>query len=161
MSDISLISRRKFIATGSLALAGATLSYAGVPSLNYKSDTIRLGIIGAGTRGTGIARLLKALPGVTVTACCDILPDNLSNILQHTAPKTKSYSRYEQLLQDKKIDAVIMPPPLYLHFPMAKAALEAGKHVYLEKTMTYSIEEALELEKRVKASGLVLQNGHQ
>ncbi|WP_256011255.1 Gfo/Idh/MocA family protein [Desertivirga xinjiangensis] len=161
MSDISLISRRKFIATGSLALAGATLSYAGVPALQSKSDTLRLGIIGAGTRGTGIARLLKALPGLTVTACCDIQPDNLSRILQHTAPKTKSYSRYDQLLGDKNVDAVIIATPLYLHFPMAKAALDAGKHVYLEKTMTYSIEEALELEKRVKGSGLVLQIGHQ
>ena len=144
-------------------VAGTALTYAGIPayitSINNKA--LRLGIIGTGTRGAGLAKLIKNLPNLTVTACCDILPSRLAEALLHTPAGAKSYAKYQQLLEDKNIDAVIIATPLYLHFPMANAALDAGKHVYVEKTMTYNINEALMLESKVKSTGLILQVGHQ
>ena len=65
-------------------------------------------------------------------------------------------------MDDKSIQAVVIATPLYLHYPMASDALKAGKHVYLEKTMTYTIDEAIALVKEAKNhSRQVLQIGHQ
>jgi predicted dehydrogenase len=74
----------------------------------------------------------------------------------------KVFKDYRKLLDDSTIDAVVIAPPLNMHFPIAAAALIAGKHVYLEKTMTYNIAQALELVRLSKKhSGQVLQVGHQ
>ena len=156
-----MLSRRKFIKNGVLVSSAMALPYTNFASVLGANDVVRLGIIGAGTRGTGIAKLLKKLPGLSVTACCDIMPDHLTQILTHASPNTKKYTDYRRLLEDKNIDAVIIATPLYLHYSMAVDALMAGKHVYLEKSMTYDIPQALDLEKRVNQSKLVFQVGHQ
>lgn len=156
-----MLSRRKFIKNGVLVSSAMALPYTNFAAVLGTGDVVRLGIIGAGTRGTGIAKLLKKLPGLSVTACCDIMPDHLAQILTHTSPNTKKYTDYRRLLEDKNVDAVIIATPLYLHYPMAVDTLTAGKHVYLEKSMTYDIPQALELEKRVNQSKLIFQIGHQ
>jgi predicted dehydrogenase len=101
------------------------------------------------------------MPGFQVTACCDILPGNLEKAAQFTGGKAKNYSDYRALLEDRSVDAVIIATPLFLHAPMALDALSAGKHVYLEKSLSYNIEEAMLLEKKVKQSKLVFQVGYQ
>jgi len=73
----------------------------------------------------------------------------------------KSYTDYRKLLEDKNIDAVIIATPLYLHYPMTLDALDAGKHMYLEKSMTYDIPQAIDLAKKVESSKLVFQLGFQ
>src|SRR5690606_10014585 len=106
MSDM-LFTRRKFLSTGTLALSGTALSYAGLTSFIPKSkDLIRVGIIGTGTRGTGLARLIKNLPELTVTAYCDILSVNAAKIVGHVSAKAKKYDDYRKLLEDKEVDAV-------------------------------------------------------
>lgn len=154
-------SRREFIKGGVLVGAAMALSYPNFAAVPGVDDVVRLGIIGGGTRGTGIAKLLKKLPGLSVTACCDIMPDRLVQLLAQASPNAKKYTDYRRLLEDKDIDAVIIATPLYLHYPMAVDALTAGKHVYLEKSMTYNIQQAIDLEKRVNQSKLVFQVGHQ
>lgn len=155
------ISRRKFLAAGTV-LSGALLS-SRLPAFGRSSDAapVRLGIIGTGNRGGGIAHILQKIPGVTLNACCDIYAPNLDAAVRLAAPGAAAYKDYRRLLEDKSIDAVIIATPLYLHYPMAVGALDAGKHVYLEKTMTYTIDEALSLERKMKGSKLILQVGHQ
>ena len=157
-----IFTRRKFLSAGTLALSGTALSYAGLTSfIPKKNAVIRLGIIGTGTRGTGLARLIKNLPGLTVTAYCDILAVHAAKIVEHVSAKAKKYNDYRKLLEDKEVDAVIIATPLYLHYTMAKDAVAAGKHVYVEKSMTYDIPQALDLEKIVNNAKLVFQVGHQ
>jgi len=158
-----LFTRRRFLSAGTLALSGAALSYAGLTSsfAAANKEVIRVGVIGTGTRGTGLAKLIKSLEGITVTAYCDILDVNAEKIKAHISTKAKRYSDYRKLLEDKEVDAVIIATPLYLHYVMAKDALSAGKHVYVEKSMTYDIPQALDLERRVNSAGLVFQVGHQ
>ena len=157
-----LFTRRKFLTTGTLALSGTALAYTGLTSFIPKSNKgIRFGIIGTGTRGTGLARLIKNLEGLTVMAYCDILSVNTLKIAEHVSAKAKIYNDYRKLLEDKEVDAVIIATPLYLHYVMSKDALAAGKHVYVEKSMTYDIPQALDLEKIVNKSNLVFQVGHQ
>ena len=72
------------------------------------------------------------------------------------------YKDYRKLLDDKSIDAVVVAVPLNLHFPIASDVLKSGKHLYLEKTMTYNAQQSLELVKLAKQHPKqILQVGHQ
>lgn len=156
------ISRRHFVATSAITLSG--LSVFGMKSFSQKfslNDTIRIGLIGTGSRGAGLASLLKEIKGVELVACCDIIPENLKNGLTYAVKGAKGYADYRKLLEDKTIDAVIIATPLFLHHPMSVAALQAGKHVYLEKSLSFDIPQALDLVKKVKDSNLVFQIGYQ
>lgn len=156
-------SRRKFIATGALAITGLTaFGYEGM-SLGDLDQTgpIRIGLIGSGSRGQGLATLLNKIQAFELVACCDIIPENLQGGMKLAAKGARSYTDYKKLLQDKEIQAVIIATPLYLHYPMAVDAIAAGKHIYMEKTMAYTIPQALDLVKKVERSNLVFQVGHQ
>jgi len=158
------LSRREFLTRNAAALSGFALSYAGFPALAkdpFKNDIVRVGLIGTGSRGTGLIKLIGGIPEMQVTACCDPIPEHLKNGLKQAAKGAKAYVDYRKLLEDKNIDAVIIATPLYLHYPMAVDALSAGKHVYLEKSMTYDIAQAIDLEKKVSQSNLVFQVGYQ
>ncbi|MFZ0391908.1 MAG: Gfo/Idh/MocA family oxidoreductase [Calditrichia bacterium] len=157
------MNRRKFISLSTAAAAGLTL---GMPGFARKAngsaaDALNLGIIGTGDRGEWIVYILKDIPGIRVTACCDILPAHLAGGLKQAEPGAKGYEEYRKMLENKDLDGIIVATPLHLHYQMARDALEAGKHVFCEKTMTYSIPQALELETVAKSSGKTFQVGYQ
>lgn len=157
------LSRRKFVANSAITLGG--LAAMNLPfmatAVGFAGEPIRIGLIGSGSRGSGLANTIKDLPGAQIVACCDIIPEHLQNGLAEAAKGAKGYSDYRKLLDDKSIQAVIIATPHYLHAPMAIDALAAGKHVYLEKSLAFSIPQALELVKKAEASPLVLQVGYQ
>ena len=156
------IDRRDFLKKGSLATAGMALgSLSLAPNTFSKNDTIQLGVIGTGARGNGIIRLLQSMPQFKVVACCDILPFRLDDAMNNADKSAKAYTKYQKLLEDPNVDAVLIATPLSMHYEMASAALEAGKHVYCEKTMTYQIDEADRLVNQVEASGKTFLVGHQ
>lgn len=156
------MSRRKFVANSALALGGLVAMdiplFGKTPSLG---DTVQIGIVGTGKRGLGLLNTISDIPGLKVVACCDMIPENLEAATASIGPKAKAYTEYEKLLEDPHVDAVVIATPLYLHYPMAVAALSANKHVYVEKSMAFTIEQSLDLVKRVKASKLVFQVGFQ
>lgn len=156
------IPRRKFISAGAIALTG--VAALGLPSYAapFQDDRkIRVGLIGSGSRGRGLASLMKDLPGNEISACCDIIPEHLQQALSLAARNAKGYSDYRKLLDDKNVDAVIIATPLFLHYQMAVDALDAGKHVYLEKSLAYDIPQTLDLIMKVKESKHVFQVGYQ
>lgn len=168
-------SRRKFLTTASQIgavgglLSGGLLSFTEAASINERSakkkigpnDTVRLGIIGTGGRGMGLMRNTAAIDGMEIVACCDILPFRLEAAMKLAATGAKSYTDYRRLLEQSDLDAVIISTPLYLHYEMIKAALDAGKHIYCEKTMTFTIEEAKKLQPLLEKSDTVFQVGYQ
>ncbi|MGX5820872.1 Gfo/Idh/MocA family protein [Chitinophaga lutea] len=156
----SKIHRRKFLAAGTLALSSLAFRLPVIAGTAEQAP-LRIGVIGTGNRGTGLISLLHKMPGFAVTACCDIIPDKLANALRIAGGKPRGYSDYRTLLEDKQVDAVIIATPLFLHYPMAVAAIDAGKHIYLEKSLSYNINEALDLTERVRKSPLVFQVGYQ
>ncbi|GAA5219797.1 Gfo/Idh/MocA family protein [Membranihabitans marinus] len=119
-----------------------------------------VGLIGCGSRGLGLAKILSNLDNLNFIACCDIMPEKIAAV-QKIDSKIQGYADYEKLLMDANIDAVVIASPLFLHYEMSKNAIDAGKDIYLEKTMAYSIKETLDLEKRVVKSGTILEIGHQ
>lgn len=159
----NLIDRRKFIAHSAIGLGGLVASYSplfagqGISS----NKTVRIGIVGTGKRGLGLINMIEKVQGLEVVACCDLIPDNLSAAVAKAGSKAKGYKDYEKMLADKNVDAVIVAAPLYLHYPMSVAALEMKKHVYVEKSMTFTIEQALDLVRRIRSSKQVLQVGFQ
>src|SRR5690606_37497087 len=145
---------------GTISLAGAAV---GLPSGGSARahETIKVGIIGMGNRGSGLANILRSLPGMELAACCDILDLQLQ--LSASVPdKVTRYTNYRALLEDRAIGSVIIALPEHLHFSVAADALRGGKHVYLEKTMTHTMEEADQLvEIAAQHPNQVLQIGHQ
>ncbi len=160
----NIVNRRNFLKAGGLAASGLAL---GLPGMSWsnplsKNDVINIGVIGTGSRGGGLIRVMKDIPQIRVMACCDILPFHLENGMKNADPKAKAYDNYMALLEDKKLDAVLVSVPLYLHSKIAIDALDAGKHVYSEKTMAYSVDQAFQMVDKVKASPKqTFQVGHQ
>ncbi len=152
--------RREFIIKGGTILAGTAIGFDALSRKIPFSDKINLGVIGTGDRGSGLMKNLKAFPQFNVIACCDVLPFRLENAAA-LYDNCTAYTDYRNLLDNKDVDAVIIATPLSMHYQMAIDALDAGKHVYCEKTMVFSEEEVFGLVKKVEASGLIFQVGHQ
>lgn len=110
---------------------------------------IGIGIIGSGDRGRGLAGTLNSMPvKFSIKAVCDTLSFRLDEIKKADKKGNfKYHNDYKKLLDDKTIEAVIIATPLHNHFEIAAEALKAGKHVYLEKAMTYNAAQTLDLVK--------------
>lgn len=145
------ISRREF--AGGMAFAAA----------QGAADKLRVGVIGCGGRGVGahIATLqkLKETEKVEVNAVCDVFDKRAQQAARLTGGKP--YQDYRQLLANKDVDVVVIATPDHLHAQMAIDAASAGKHVYVEKPMTHTVEEAQRVVAKIKETGVKLQVGVQ
>lgn len=156
------MNRRDFLLNSGLAVAGIT--FTGVSSGKAqiaKNDIVQLGVIGTGARGGGIINLLKQLPQFKTVACSDILPFRLEKAVANAGKGCKGYKDYRKLLADPDVDAVLIATPLSMHYQMVIDALDSGKHIYCEKTMTYEKDHARDLIKKVEASNRTFLVGHQ
>jgi predicted dehydrogenase len=151
-------SRRNFIGKVAGGLAG-TLAASNVMGANTR---VRLGIIGPGARGSEILREALSLPNTECVAAADVYTRRLEEV-KTIAPGAKTFQDYRHLLDDKTIDAVLIATPQHLHCEHFTAALDAGKHVYQEKTMAFTVAHAKKMRAAVKAAGpgRVVQVGHQ
>lgn len=157
-------SRREFLVKSTTAFSAGLvtpiLSSFSVFS-NLPSQTIHIGVIGTGSRGMGLMKILNAIKNVKVTAICDTLPFRLAEA-QNICPKAKAYNSYFDLLDDKSIDAVVVSTPLSTHATIATAAVEANVHIYCEKTMVKGQQATLDLVYKVqKDHKKIFQTGHQ
>jgi predicted dehydrogenase len=158
--------RRDFIRQSGLFTTGLLLhqQMALATTTNEASKVISIGIIGCGDRGNGLGSILNNMPAqFTLKTVSDVLAFRLDNAKQLDKQNNLRYETdYRKILDDKTIDAVIIATPLYMHYEIAVAAIQAGKHVYLEKTMTHNAEQALALVQLMKQyPKQVLQVGHQ
>lgn len=122
---------------------------------------VNVGFIGVGTQGQTLLQRLVRIPGVRVAAICDVYQPHLSRALRMTGSRATTYRDYRRLLDRKDIEAVIIATPLHLHAQMTIEALQSGKHVFCEKMMAYSIEEARRMVQVSRETGKHLQIGHQ
>jgi predicted dehydrogenase len=155
-------SRRQFISTsarGALA-ASVTLPAAQWNAVFGANDRVRLGVIGTGDRGRSVMSSFQKA-GVEVIALCDAYDDYLNRALTMTEGKAKNYADYQRVLEVKDVDAVLIATPDHWHARMAIDACQAGKDVYIEKPLTYSIEEGHDIIKAARASRNVFQVGLQ
>ncbi|MDM4207630.1 oxidoreductase [Klebsiella spallanzanii] len=121
------------------------------------SDAIRVGLIGYGYASkTFHAPLISGTPGMTLAA---VSSSDQSKVLADW-PANKVVSDPRQLFDDSAIDLVVIPTPNDTHFPLAKAALEAGKHVVVDKPFTVTLSQARELDAIAKREGRLLSVFH-
>lgn len=159
------MSRRNFIKHSGIVAGGLMLPNQLLQAFTGTAEEkLNIGIIGCGDRGKGIMETIKELPELfSIKGVCDVLDLRLAETRKIEVPGGfKDYKDYRHLLDDKAIQVVVIATPLHSHFKIATDALAAGKHVFLEKTMTYSITEAVDLVKKVgQYPNQVLQVGHQ
>ena len=170
MTQIDL-SRRNFIKTtaGGAAAAGLLASPASARAAGA-NQRLRIGVIGAGNRGfnTLTKRLLK-LRGlgrnVDLVSVADVYSVHRQRFVdlvkEETGVTPTTHVDHRDLLGEKDIDAVVIAPPDHWHARHTIDSLGAGKHVYCEKPMTHTVDEAAEVLDVWKASGLTMQVGVQ
>ena len=132
------ISRRSFLKTSAAGLAAV-----GVPAVNAlgANDTLRVGCIGTGGRCQTLMKALARVPGVRMTAVCDIWDVHLGMGQKLADPKAVATKHYKAVLDRKDIDAVLIGSPDHWHVPMTIDACAAGKDVYVEKPLTHNLAE--------------------
>src|SRR5256714_13986054 len=151
--------RRDFLkktAAASAAFVTPKLA-AGIVGAN---DRVRLAMIGAGSRGQELLKQIVAVPGTQVVAIADVYTRRFDEAKQ-IAPGIQTFSDYRRVLDMKDIDGVIVASPLHIHARHFVNTLAAGKDLYAEKTMTWSIPEAEKCLESARNSDRVIQIGLQ
>ncbi|HEY2942092.1 MAG TPA: Gfo/Idh/MocA family oxidoreductase, partial [Vicinamibacteria bacterium] len=160
------LSRREFLARSAAGTAAATalsrspVVFAAPP--DSPNDRLQLGIIGVGARvQSGLMEAAQGVPGVEIVGVCDAYKGRVQRAVARTSGRARDYGEWKALLADPSIDAVIVATPDHWHRTHVVEALRAGKHVYVEKPMTLTIEDGAPMIAAAKASGRVLQVGSQ
>lgn len=169
------LSRRKFLGTSALGMAGILI----LPAMGYGrtrssagSDPklVRLGFIGLGQQSMSLLAGFMQVPGVDIIAGADVygvkrkrFEKRVLDFYKKTGKKGTpvTYEKYQDLLKHDDIDAVVIASPDHTHAMIAIAACRAGKDVYLEKPMSFTIYEGQMLRKVVRETNCVLGIGSQ
>lgn len=163
MTEFERFTRRDFLKGSAATITAASvglLSSARADETKTNLEPVKVGFIGVGAEGGMLLSKMQRVPGVDIVAICDIYPPNLKKALDST-PGARGYEDYKFLLERKDIQAVVIATPLYLHAPMAIAAMHAGKQVFCEKMMAYTIEDAQAMARTARDTKKLLQIGHQ
>lgn len=120
---------------------------------------VGIGVIGAGNWGKNLVRDFSQLPDSDLRWICDASSEALGR-LKRAFPAARTTKSFDEVLGDPKVQAVAVAVPVVKHFEVAKAALEAGKHVFVEKPITLHSSEAEELIEIAEDKNLRLMVGH-
>ncbi len=157
--------RRKFIKNATTAAAAFTIVPRFVLGGNGHlppSDTLYIGGIGVGGKGTSDLTSIAESPNAKIVYLCDV-DDRMAVKSKKNFPKAKYYKDFRVMLdkEGKSIDAVTVSTPDHTHAVAAMAAMEMGKHVYVQKPLTHSIKEARLLAEAAKRNQVITQMGNQ
>jgi predicted dehydrogenase len=136
-------------------------SLKGAAQAPASKDKVNLGFIGSGIRGKQLIDEFMAVPAARGVAVADLYDGCLERAKEQLGDKITTTKDYRRLLENKDVDAVVIATPDHLHERITLDALSAGKHVYVEKPMTWTIGEGPRMIAAAKASGKVLQVGSQ
>jgi predicted dehydrogenase len=123
------------------------------------SDRLRIGVVGLGYWGPNLARNFAQLPGAELAWCCDADSERRARV-GGQFPEARLTDRFQDLLDDDRLDAVAVATPVPTHHALAAAALRADKHVFVEKPLAWTVAEAQELEVLAAERARTLMVGH-
>ncbi len=152
------ITRRTFLGTSGVLGLAATAAGAAAPA---PSDRITVGMIAVGSRAHELLEAIKTVKGTEIVGVCDAYRGRIERAVARTDGRARVYESPQAILDDKGIDVVVVASPDHLHKQQVIASLEAGKDVYCEKPLTYTVDEGLEIAAAVKKTGRLLQVGSQ
>ncbi len=122
--------------------AGAAI--ASVPAIlkvYAANDAVKFGVIGVGRRGSYLVDHLAKFDSGRCVALCDVNQKALDDNARKLSTNPRKYKDHRELLADKDVEAVVIAVPLYLHFAITRDSLEAGKHVFCEKSLVFKADE--------------------
>ena len=163
----SELSRRKFLATTSTGVALAASSAKAAAAAN---ERLRIGVIGGGNRGFNtltktLVKLRAAGTNIDLVSVADVYSVHRQRFVNYVKEQTgitaAAHVDYHDLLQQKDLDAVVIATPDHWHAKQTIDSFAAGKHVYCEKPITHTIDEANAVVEAWKSSGLIMQVGVQ
>lgn len=157
------ISRRGFIGTSSVALAGLTIiPRHAVSGLGHIAPSDKLNIAGIGIGGMGRSNLANVAKTENIVALCDVDWREATTGVFNTYPSAVQYKDYRVMLDARKdIDAVIVATPDHTHAVISMEAIRRGKHVFTQKPLTHTVYEARALAKAAKEFKVATQMGNQ
>ncbi|MDP3915348.1 MAG: Gfo/Idh/MocA family oxidoreductase [Bacteroidota bacterium] len=165
------VSRRRFLGTTAISMAGvAMFSSLAACKQNVVDTDLKIGIIGMGQQAMFLLNGFLQIPGVKVVAGCDVYGVKRQRfekkVKEFYSTSTKpveiqTYEKYQDLLAREDINVVVIAVPDHSHAMIAIAACKAGKDVYLEKPMTFTIKEGQELRRVVRETNRILAVGSQ
>jgi predicted dehydrogenase len=120
---------------------------------------VRIAVVGVGYWGPNLVRNFAATPGVEVAYVCDLDESRLKQAVRPFRVGALT-TRYSDILEDKTVDAVALATPVASHRPLGLAALEAGKHLWVEKPLAGNVKDAEQLVATARARGLRLMVDH-
>ncbi|MGH2906574.1 MAG: Gfo/Idh/MocA family protein [Solirubrobacterales bacterium] len=123
------------------------------------AETVNIGVVGLGHWGPNLARNFAALPDAEVSWLCDGRPEALEN-QRPGHPRARFTGEFEDLLADDELNAVVIAAPVPAHAELATRALQAGKHVFVEKPLGATLAEAEQLAELASGSDRVVMVGH-
>ena len=126
----------------------------------FRSSFEKLRIAGVGCGGKGWSDIAETSKGQDVVALCDVDAGRLAKAKERYAG-AKTYTDWRKLLEQPDIDAVTISTPDHMHAAIAMAAMALGKHVYVQKPLTWSVFEARQLTKMAAQTGVTTQMGNQ
>ncbi|MCC6293090.1 MAG: Gfo/Idh/MocA family oxidoreductase [Bryobacterales bacterium] len=152
MSKKADVTRREAVKTAGAvaAVAAAAAKIDGAPwiqKVKAANDQLQFAVIGTGGRGTYHITHWNGLDVGRCVAVCDIDETNLAKAQKASKDKPKAFKDYREVLAMKDVDAVQIATPLYMHYPITRDALLAGKHVFCEKSLVFKPEEIHQLRK--------------
>jgi predicted dehydrogenase len=150
--------RRMFLSAASGIVLAPAVARVAAQGAN---DRIRIGVIGTGGRARGLMTLLKQLPGNEMVAVCDVYEPRLLQAAEITGGAVTKVSDYRRILDDRSIDAVVVGTPDHWHKTVTLDAVAAGKDVYVEKPVSHTLAEGVEMVKAIEASKQIVQTGTQ
>lgn len=112
--------------------------------MKEEAHMLRVGVAGAGGWGRNLVRNFATVKGAELVAICD-LSKKVREANARAYPAARLYERFDEMVADPDVDAVVIATPAPTHFELSKKAMEAGKHVYVEKPFTLKSSEAAEL----------------
>ncbi|MEE2708966.1 MAG: Gfo/Idh/MocA family oxidoreductase [Gemmatimonadota bacterium] len=120
---------------------------------------IQIGVIGTGYWGKNLVRVFDEMPEANLYACCDASESRLRQV-QKSYPDIRLFTSTEAMVEDDEVEAVAIATPSPTHFEVAKSALEAGKHVYVEKPLTLRSDDAEALVSLARKNERQIMVGH-
>jgi predicted dehydrogenase len=164
------LSRRQFLNFSALGMAGIMVIPRLSSTVGSSADPaeVKLGFIGMGQQAMFLLNGFLQIPGVTVVAGCDVYGVKRKRFEKRVKAfyaksgkeaKVDTYEKYQDILRRKDITAVVIAVPDHSHAMIAIAACKAGKDIYLEKPMTFTITEGQKLKKAVRAKKIVFGLG--
>src|SRR3954468_13735979 len=128
-------------------------------SSKQNGSRVNVGLVGLGYWGPNLLRGLFELPDVEVSYICDLDPERLERFSRRY-PSARPTRDFDNLLTDPSVDAIVIATPVFTHFGLASRALQAGKHVFVEKPLASTSAEAGELLELADSMDRVIMCGH-